>query len=315
MHYYRQRKHGDPLITVKLPNGTWTNIRCYGGEDGVICNNPIDSHGMCTTHLKQKRRNDPEAPRCQAEGCDRSEMIGGYCEKDAAYLKTYGDLSRPRTPPGGTQRLSTEYVRKFLIEEREWEPIFGWIYVNNRTNIPGTCLRCDSPGKGPRFSSLRNGGACAGCGASGWKLNDPALLYLVYSEDFQAYKIGFTKEKSHRLNDHRRNGWEEIRQWNGFIGHTAYAVERTVLRSWRDAGMPRVCSREDMPQGGYTETVPAYLVEPDMLYQQVEKLLNEYGVNNYMKSLKVTKLKVEELPGDDVTCPIPMSTLARSTVH
>ena len=89
----------------------------------------------------------------------------------------------------------------------------------------------------------------------------PAILYLLRHAEWPTYKIGVTNEDTGRLEAHEGAGWElvESRTANGEI---AYEVEQTVLAWWRnELQLGPYLSREQMPQGGWTETVSSEAVD------------------------------------------------------
>jgi hypothetical protein len=111
----------------------------------------------------------PIPGRCLVEGC-------GY----EGPGPRYGDLKNAQGACircSGIEKNSSETVRAFLAE-KDWEPVEGWEYVNNRTPIPGQCLVCGYEGPGPRYSDLKKGqGACPLCAEYGYDPSRPGAFY------------------------------------------------------------------------------------------------------------------------------------------
>jgi len=64
-----------------------------------------------------------------------------------------------------------------------------------------------------------------------------------------------------RLAQHRRKGWQILAVFQ-VSAKSAAAIETDVLKWWRGAlGLPSYLSRDQMPQGGWTETVAAGRVD------------------------------------------------------
>ena len=101
----------------------------------------------------------PIPGRCLVEGC-------GYEGSGPRYFSLQeGQGTCLRC--SGKEKHSEDKVRA-LLAEKNWEPIKGWEYVNNKTPIPGRCLveGCGYEGPGPRYIGLQQGlGACKECAA------------------------------------------------------------------------------------------------------------------------------------------------------
>jgi hypothetical protein len=85
----------------------------------------------------------------------------------------------------------------------------------------------------------------------------PAILYLLKSDLFFSLKIGITATNSvsDRLSQHTRRGWDIADTWQVRDGFVAEEIEQNLIKYWRNVlGAPPSVLKEDMPQGGYTET-------------------------------------------------------------
>ena len=77
-----------------------------------------------------------------------------------------------------------------------------------------------------------------------------------------AHKIGIANIAKTKLADrfyhHQKQGWQLIERWDFKLGKHAQVVEKEVLRKLRkDLDIPPYLAKEDMPFGGWTETMSA----------------------------------------------------------
>jgi hypothetical protein len=90
---------------------------------------------------------------------------------------------------------------------------------------------------------------------------EAALIYLITHAGHGAAKVGIGDMAGSRLAQHRREGWQLLVAFQ-VTAKAAVAIEYKVLRRWRhDLGLPSYLKREQMPQGGWTETVAAGRVD------------------------------------------------------
>jgi hypothetical protein len=88
----------------------------------------------------------------------------------------------------------------------------------------------------------------------------PSYLYLIENESQSAFKVGvgnvLKNKKSDRIKAHMRYKWRVLEIWNFHTGAEAYAREQEVLTHIRlNLKLPSFLSKEEMPQGGWTETI------------------------------------------------------------
>jgi len=89
------------------------------------------------------------------------------------------------------------------------------------------------------------------------KADGAALVYLIIHAKLAAAKVGIADTSGLRLAQHRRKGWQILAVFQ-VSAQSAAAIETDVLKWWRGAlGLPSYLTRGHMPQGGWTETVPA----------------------------------------------------------
>ena len=108
----------------------------------------------------------------------------------------------------------------------------------------------------PALSSLQQGhGGCKFCKTAGFDAGSPAIVYLISNKAFGAAKVGISKATNDRVNQHMKEGWQIYRQFE-CRGDIALMLESALLRRWRtDLALKPKLSKQQMPQGGYTETV------------------------------------------------------------
>lgn len=112
-------------------------------------------------------------------------------------------------------------------------------------------------------------GGCRTCAKYGFDPALPAIVYLVTSETHNAVKIGVSNRGANRLHEHRRAGWALAKidgahcQWATTTGALAEAVEKEILKWWRDVlAAPPAVTRDQMPQRGASETASLDFVDP-----------------------------------------------------
>ena len=75
---------------------------------------------------------------------------------------------------------------------------------------------------------------------------------------------------------HEGYGWTVVAQWNVPTGDDAEQIEGLVLQWWRDVlGAPIAITREQMPQGGWSETASLLWVDPDDTVRFVNRWVQE----------------------------------------
>jgi hypothetical protein len=104
-------------------------------------------------------------------------------------------------------------------------------------------------------------GAAAPVKRRGFRADEAALVYLITHAAHGAAKVGIADMAGSRLAEHRREGWQILAAFQ-VTAKAAIAIEADVLRWWRrELGLPSYLSRDQMPQGGWTETVAAVGVD------------------------------------------------------
>ena len=102
----------------------------------------------------------------------------------------------------------------------------------------------------------------------------PSIIYLMTHDGFRAIKVGIGAASEVRVSSHAKYGWTLHAKWRVPTGKTAFAVEREILRWWReDLGAPIAVDPRDMPQYGATETAPLVFVDPDETSDVIGRLI------------------------------------------
>ena len=169
-------------------------------------------------------------------------------------------------------------ARQFMIEAnlRPLEPY-------SRADSPWKCrcLKCKKIVT-PSYSSIGSGqGGCKYCAIKGIDYNQPAFIYLITNSKLGAHKIGIGNEKTknNRLKEHARFGWEVFKTKRFESGELAEAVEQDVLRWLRDvSSLPVHLTKAQLPQGGFTETVDASLIELQTIWRQILKVSRSQAI-------------------------------------
>ena len=99
-----------------------------------------------------------------------------------------------------------------------------------------------------------------------------AILYILYSPIHKAVKIGISDISGKRFATHRTKGWILIKYWAFSERDQARYIESLVVQTLTKR-YGHYLSKEDMPQGGYTETFDASKVTRRGLIRMVNKTI------------------------------------------
>ena len=100
------------------------------------------------------------------------------------------------------------------------------------------------------------------------------LLYILYSPIHKAIKVGISDVSGRRFASHRTKGWILIKYWAFSERDQARYIESLVVQTLTKR-YGHYLSKEDMPQGGYTETFDASKVTRRGLIRMVNKAIND----------------------------------------
>jgi hypothetical protein len=98
------------------------------------------------------------------------------------------------------------------------------------------------------------------------------LLYILYSPIHKAIKIGISDISGRRFASHRTKGWILIKYWWFSERDKARAVESIVVKTLTNKH-GSFLDKEDMPQGGYTETFDASKITRKGLIRMVNRAI------------------------------------------
>jgi hypothetical protein len=131
-------------------------------------------------------------------------------------------------------------------------------YLGMSKTWPGACLRCGLPTKSSVDRILSGRGACKTCSMSeadsSFDYFAPAVLYLLFSDSFNHFKVGIMGTETRRIEEHSANGWTVLQTWHFQFGYEANYVEQYALQRIKDLGLKSRLQKSDLPQGGHTET-------------------------------------------------------------
>ena len=118
---------------------------------------------------------------------------------------------------------------------------------------------------------ISKGVGCRYCALRGIDLTSPACVYVVHHVGEDAVKIGIAglDARNGRIAKHQRHGWTLIRQLRCATGEHALAIEQAVLAELKARQLGHFMSEEVMPQGGWTETFDAELLNTEQLWRMI----------------------------------------------
>ncbi len=140
-----------------------------------------------------------------------------------------------------------------LMRQAQLEPLED--YPGSLRPWKCRCTRCQRVVR-PCYSTIQRGsGGCRWCRNSGFKSAEQAVVYLITHPSLSAAKIGITDTAGRRLKKHAQQGWETLAAVP-VPGELALSIEKEILDWWRgELALPVYLGRQEMPQGGWTETV------------------------------------------------------------
>lgn len=259
----------------------WGSVLFNGGDGCIKC-------GAALRGQRQMRSNDEVFAEMIAAGVRPLETYPGTSEPwrceclrcgNVVFTRYIGIQRGERGCLDCGNRSSAEARKKpageaeALMRAAGYEPLEPY----QKSGTPWKC-RHEACGAvvSPSFATIQQGhGGCKGCAEYGIDYNAPGLLYLMSHDELFSLKVGISGSTSvkNRVEAHEKRGWSLVRSWPTPTGFIAEDVEGRVLRYWREVvGAPASVPREEMPQGGWTETASLLLVEPD----ETCALIDEY---------------------------------------
>ncbi|MDA9918017.1 hypothetical protein N9D44_01760 [Pontimonas sp.] len=158
-----------------------------------------------------------------------------------------------------------------LMRSRGLEPL-----VDFPGSVKPWLCRCDNCGKetSPQYNTIysKPKGGCKWCADKGIDYAAPSIVYLITHRELGAHKVGIAAQTSQRMNAHRREGWETYRTLDAEDGYTAKLIEDQVLAWWRnELRLPYYLAQEEMPHGGFSETVDAEEIDLPSCWEKVRE--------------------------------------------
>ena len=135
------------------------------------------------------------------------------------------------------------------------------------------CSKCGKLVK-PAYSNVLQGSGCIFCNRDGgtWDSKKPGYLYLIHHSHLNALKIGITHQlqlKKGRMADHYRNGWALMNSLAFSQAIDAFEIEQQILDFFQEEGLQPFLKPDDLPQGGWTETVDASEIDAETIWNKV----------------------------------------------
>ena len=90
-----------------------------------------------------------------------------------------------------------------------------------------------------------------------------------------AHKVGVANHKTriNRIKEHQKHGWELFKSTEYSSGDEAFQIEQEVLAWLRlEKGLGIHLNKEQLPQGGYSETIDAAEIDLPTIWKKVERL-------------------------------------------
>lgn len=104
---------------------------------------------------------------------------------------------------------------------------------------------------------------------------NPTLLYLIYHKKMGAIKVGVNDIGNSRFASHRRMGWDIVDYWYFDNIGLAKKAEKLILNKFRQKSkMYNFLSKDQMPQGGYTETFPVSIINLRYAKMIINKIIH-----------------------------------------
>ena len=90
-----------------------------------------------------------------------------------------------------------------------------------------------------------------------------------------AHKVGIANGKTrvNRIKEHQKYGWVLFKSIDFETGDDAFQIEQQLL-AWlrQNKGLGVFLSKEQLPQGGYSETIEAAEIDLPTIWAKVEQL-------------------------------------------
>lgn len=202
--------------------------------------------------------------RCRCLKCG-SEVSASYRS-----LKRQGGCWTCGRAVGQIKQRGPEGIAIIDMRAARLEPLESYPGVMHKWR--STCLGCGAV-VSPTLNQIRNGvGGCRACAKYGFNSAKEAFVYLTEHPTLGAVKVGIGATTGGRLDRHRKRGWAVMATVR-VPGENAIVIEKAILRWWRkDLALPPFLGEEEMPQGGWTETVDADAIDIPATIERIRAL-------------------------------------------
>lgn len=124
-------------------------------------------------------------------------------------------------------------------------------------------------------SHISLGSGCPNCAKGGIKTNLPGYIYLISHSEMNAHKIGIANTAKTKLADrlyhHGKQGWVLVKKWDFYESSEIQKIEKQVFKILRkEMDIPPYLAKDDMPFGGWTETLSADAISVTSLSRIIE---------------------------------------------
>jgi hypothetical protein len=207
----------------------------------------------------------------------------------SATCTTCGDIVAPklgyvRRGIGGCQRCRNRKIKATqLAPDAEARSVMLASGFEPLEPYPGDgrpwrcrCVKCECE-VAPTYGNVKRlGTGCRNCAKSGFKVGEPACVYLVERRD-GVRQYGITNDPKTRLGKHRAAGFTRIVEMVFCTdGRVALNIEMAIRLELRAQGVPPACAPAELPGGGWSETFAGHLA-PTLLPLTVARGLGFSG--------------------------------------
>lgn len=126
-------------------------------------------------------------------------------------------------------------------------------------------------------SASRKPTGCPTCSVSGFKPEEPAIIYFIENQNLKAFKVGITNIGTQRLKSWLSRGWELIEAFEFDLGAEAKYVE-TRFHFWRRGILKAedyLTSKDVGRLGGWTETFSRDSVEEIVIQNKLREVIQK----------------------------------------
>jgi hypothetical protein len=126
-------------------------------------------------------------------------------------------------------------------------------------------------------NSNRKPTGCPSCAVSGFKPEEPAIIYFIENQKLMAFKVGITNSGTQRLKSWLGRGWELIEVLDFEIGAEAKYVEKR-FHFWRRRILEAndfLTSKDVGRLGGWTETFSIQSVTSEVVKMKLREVMEQ----------------------------------------